>query len=67
MNDEGEDFSASKWDIQEHRVYIPLALFDENNEITVYFTSSILGIYTVEFFTNEIIPSGKTEPIVNGT
>ena len=43
-------FSASVWNEEERRVYIPLSSFDKNNQKTIYFTSSLLGIYNITFY-----------------
>ena len=52
-------FSASVWSKEEKRAYIPISSFDQNNEKTVYFTSSLLGIYNITFYkTNEKYKDG---------
>ena len=62
-----EQFSASKWEPTESRSYIPLSLFDTNNELRIYFTSSILGIYNVNFYTYELGSLSPVIPVENGT
>ena len=62
-----EEFSASTWDTEDNRVYIPLSSFDDNNELMLYFTSSILGIYNVKFYTNDLNSEYHNENLVNGT
>ena len=60
-----EEFPASTWDSHDNRNYIPLSTFDDNNELIVYFTSSILGMYTVKFYT--ISADEGATPVINGT
>jgi hypothetical protein len=62
-----EEFSASTWDTDDKRVYIPLSTFDDNDELMIHFTSSILGIYNVKFYTNDLTSEHNKEDIVNGT
>ena len=67
LNNMTEEFSASTWDAEENRIYIPLSMFDMNNELMIHFTSSILGIYNVKCYTNVLASSRDVEPISNGT
>ena len=71
------NFSASMWKKEEGRTYIPLASFDDQNEKTIYFTSTILGMYKVKFYTTYTSYSGDIrkshiihdtiQPLNNGT
>ena len=63
---EEDEFSASTWGPQENRVYIPLSSFDANNELLVQYESSILGIYTVKFYTDELNLKGTKDLVKNG-
>ena len=62
-----DEFSASKWDPTEKRSYIPLSFFDSNNELVIYFTSPILGIYRIDFYSYELDSPSPVVPVQNGT
>ena len=62
-----EEFPASTWGTPDDRVYIPLSAFDHNNELMVYFTPSILGLYTVKFYTISNEDGYAIHPVINGT
>ena len=66
IENEEDEFSASTWGPQEGRVYIPLSSFDTNNELLVQYESSILGIYTVKFYTDELNLKGTKDLVKNG-
>ena len=66
IENEEDEFSASTWGPQEARVYIPLSSFDANNELLVQYESSILGIYTVKFYTDELNLKGTKDLVKNG-
>ena len=66
IEDEQDEFSASTWGPQENRVYIPLSSFDANNKLLVQYESSILGIYTVKFYTDELNLKGTKDLVKNG-
>ena len=66
IKNEEDEFSASTWGPQKGRVYIPLSSFDSNNELLVQYESSILGIYTVKFYTDELNLKGTKDLVKNG-
>ena len=66
IENEEDEFSASSWGPQEDRVYIPLSSFDENDTLLVQYESSILGIYTVKFYTDEMNLKGTKDLVKNG-
>ena len=66
VENEEDEFSASTWGPHEGRVYIPLSSFDANNELLVQYESSILGIYTVRFYTDELNLKGTKDLVKNG-
>ena len=62
-----EEFSASTWKTKDHRAYIHMSDFDDNDELIIYFTSSIIGIYNVKFYTHSLDYSDSADPVSNGT
>ena len=62
-----EEFSASKWNAEDRRTYIHLSDFDENDELVIYFTSSIIGIYNFKFYTSSLQHSDSADPVSNDT
>ena len=66
IQNRSEELSASTWDTPNHKAFIPLSSFDDNNKLMVYFTPSVLGLYTVKFHTLST-DDGAMHSVVNGT
>jgi hypothetical protein len=50
----------------ERRIYIPLSSFDDNNKLNVYFESSVIGLYTLDFYIQDT-QEKNIHVIENGT
>ena len=48
LGDHNESFSLSDLEHSKERTYIPLSRFDENGELVLFYTSTVLGLYTLQ-------------------
>ena len=65
-NGMGDNFSASMWNEADHHA-IRISSFDKNNERTVYFTSSMLGMYKIRFYIYQSTFPKSKHYLTNGT
>ena len=48
LKDHNESFSLSDSEHSKEKTYIPLSRFDENGELVLFYTSTVLGLYTLK-------------------
>ena len=50
IQDRNANYKEIAFDTPERRMYISLSSFDDNNKLTVYFESSVIGLYILKFY-----------------